>query len=324
MSKSLGNSIRPQDVITESGAEILRLWVAMSDYSEELRVSKEILTRVVDAYRKIRNVLRVLAGNLYDFDPASDAVPRARMLAIDRWMMATYAEAAERIIKAYDDYEYPAVFQATNQLVTVDVSAFYVDVTKDRMYTFGAKSEARRSGQTAMFLVAEGLTRLLATILPFTMDELWKALPGTREPSVHLTLFPRDFDEWRDRPLLNTWEFIRGVRHDVNEQLEKKRAEKVIRASLEAAVGIAASGGLLAILRNHEADLPAVFGVSQVELMARDLGEVGEGEAVIGVARAAGVKCERCWRYVPSVSEAPEVKGICERCVDALAEPVTG
>ncbi|MFN2446554.1 MAG: isoleucine--tRNA ligase [Vicinamibacterales bacterium] len=324
MSKSLGNTVAPQDIMTESGAEILRLWVSMVDYREDIRLGKEILARTVEAYRKIRNVIRVLAGNLYDFDPAVDAVPRERMVEIDRWMMARYTEAAERMITAFDDYDYPTVFQTANQLIAVDVSAFYVDVTKDRMYTFGAKSEARRSGQTAMFHVADGLARLLATILPFTMDELWRSLPGDREPSVHLATFPTDLERWRDTPLRDTWEAIRAVRDGVNEELERKRNEKEIRASLEASVGIAASGGLLAILQSHESELPAIFGVSQVELLARDLGEIPEGDTLVGVAKATGVKCERCWRYVSSVSDAPGFKGICERCVEALAEPVTG
>ena len=178
MSKSLGNSIAPQDVIKQSGAEVLRLWASMVDYREDIRIGKEILTRTVEAYRKIRNVLRVLVANLYDFDPADESVPVARMEEIDRWLLARYAECATRIVKAYDDYDYPTVFQTANQFITVDVSAFYVDVTKDRMYTFGASSEARRSGQTAMFIVVDGLARLLAPILSVTMDELWRGLPG--------------------------------------------------------------------------------------------------------------------------------------------------
>src|SRR4030095_11184886 len=160
MSKSVGNAIVPQDVIKESGAEILRLWVAMSDYSEELRVSKEILTRVVDAYRKLRNTSRILVANLYDFDPTVDAVPLDRLEAVDRYALAKYAEAAQRMLRAYSAYDFPTVFQTLNTLATVDLSAFYVDVTKDRMYTFAARSPQRRSTQTAMFLICDGLARL--------------------------------------------------------------------------------------------------------------------------------------------------------------------
>ena len=203
MSKSLGNSIAPQDVIAQSGAEVLRLWASMVDYREDIRIGKEILTRTVEAYRKIRNVIRVLVANLYDFDPAHESVPLAKMEEIDRWLLARYAEAAARIVKAWDDYDYPTVFQTANQFITVDVSAFYVDVTKDRMYTFGAASEARRSGQTAMFVVVDGLARLLAPILSVTMDELWRGLPGPREASVHMALFPRDLDGYGDPELLD-------------------------------------------------------------------------------------------------------------------------
>jgi isoleucyl-tRNA synthetase len=164
-------------------------------------------------------------ANLYDFDPATDAVPRDRMLEIDRWAMARYAAVATKIANAYADYDYPTVYQAANAFVTVDMSAFYVDVTKDRMYTLGAKSEARRSGQTAMFHIVDGLARLLAPILSFTMDEVWRSLPGRREPSVHLALFPGELEEWQDAALLDRWAQLSAVR-DI--ALEEKRQQKAI------------------------------------------------------------------------------------------------
>ena len=242
MSKSLGNSIAPQDVIKQSGAEVLRLWVSMVDYREDIRIGNEILTRTVEAYRKIRNVLRVLVANLYDFDPGDETVPVAKMEEIDRWLLARYAEGAARIVKAWDDYDYPTVFQTANQFITVDVSAFYVDVTKDRMYTFGASSEARRSGQTAMFIVVDGLARLLAPILSVTMDELWRGLPGPREASVHMALFPRDLDAYADPALVERWAGLGAVRDAVNIALEQKRQEKAIGGNLSAAVEVVASG----------------------------------------------------------------------------------
>ena len=318
MSKSLGNTIAPQDVMKQSGADVLRLWVSMVDYREDIRLGKEILARVVEAYRKFRNVLRVLLANLYDFDPKVDAVPRDRMLEIDRWVMARYAQLATRIISAYDDYDYPAIYQSANQFITVDLSAFYVDITKDRMYTFGAKSEARRSGQTAMFLIADGLARLLAPILPFTMDEMWRSLPGEREPSVHLTRFPTELAEWEDERLLDRWAQLGPVRNAVNAALEEKRQQKVITSNLSARVGIAAAGALAQLLGEYRDELPALFGVSQVDL---DQGFTATAEETVQVRvdRAEGVKCDRCWRFVASVN--PE--GICDRCVDALAEPVS-
>jgi isoleucyl-tRNA synthetase len=331
MSKSLGNTIVPQEVIRQSGAEILRLWVSMVDYREDIRLGKEILARTVEAYRKIRNVIRVLVANLYDFDPGSHMVPHSRMLEIDRWAMAKYTEAAERMVKAYEEYDYPTVYQTANQFIAVDVSAFYVDVTKDRMYTFGRTSEARRSGQTAMFHIAEGLARLLAPILPFTTDELWRVLPGSRGASVHLSRFPSDGQQWLAPDLIERWSELGGVRDKVNVALEQKRQEKLITASLSAKVIVEADGGTLALLQAYSSELATIFGVSQVEVRRAPhegrASESSEGKCesvAVLVERADGVKCERCWRYVPSVSAEPELMGICDRCVDALADPVHG
>jgi isoleucyl-tRNA synthetase len=225
-----------------------------------------VLSRTVESYRKFRNVIRVLVANLYDFDPKDDSVPKAKMLEIDRYVLAKYADAAEKIVKAYDDYDYPAIFQIANQLITVDLSAFYVDVTKDRMYTFGAKSEARRSGQTAMFTIVDGLARLLAPVLSVTMDELWRMLPGDREESVHMALFPRELDQWRDAALLERWSALVAVRDQVNLQLEEKRKDKTIAANLSARVVIEAAGDTAKLLNDYRDFLPTLFGVSEVEL----------------------------------------------------------
>jgi isoleucyl-tRNA synthetase len=315
MSKSLGNTIVPQDVMKQSGADVLRLWVSMVDYREDIRLGKEILARVVEAYRKFRNVLRVLLANLYDFDPEADAVPRERMVEIDRWMMARYAQVASRMVAAYDDYDYPAVYQAANQFITVDLSAFYVDVTKDRMYTFGARSAARRSGQTAMYLIVDGLARLLAPVLTFTMDEVWRNLPGKRAASVHLDRFPSGLEAWMDTALLDRWSQLRPVRDTVNAALEEKRQQKAITSNLSARVSIAASGALRQLLEDYRDDLPALFGVSQVVLDPA-FTAAAEESVEVRVERAEGVRCERCWRFVASVN----AEGICDRCVNALEE----
>ncbi len=323
MSKSLGNTTAPQDVIKQSGAEVLRLWVSMVDYRYDMNISKEALSRAIESYRKIRNVIRVLVANLYDFDPKDDAVPRAKMLEIDRWALARYADAAEKIVKAYDDYDYPQVFQAASQLITVDLSAFYIDVTKDRMYTFGTKSEARRSGQTAMFLIVDGLARLLAPVLSVTMDELWRMLPGEREASVHMALFPHGLDQWKDAALLERWSALAAVRDQVNLQLEEKRKDKTIAANLSARVVIQAGGATATLLNDYRDFLPTLFGVSDVELKPQASSREPEGGVDVVVERAAGTKCERCWRYVPDVSTEPDRAGLCPRCVEALAEPVS-
>jgi len=324
MSKSLGNAISPQDVIKQSGADILRLWVSMSDYQEETRVSKEILARVAEAYRKIRNTLRYLLSNLYDFDPARDAVERTQMEEVDQYILARYAELARKILSAYDAYDYSTIFQGVNAFITVDLSAFYADVSKDRLYTFAASSKERRSAQTAMFVMTDGLTRLLAPILSFSMEELWRYVPGNRDESVHLALFPpvSEIEPMIDRSLLDTWEHLLRIRTTVNASLELLRKDKQIGTSLEARVSITASGEDLALLQRYESHLPMLFIVSEVEVRAGSSSEGAEGSPGIAVGRASGVKCERCWRYVAAMSTDPAQAGICDRCQNALAEAV--
>jgi isoleucyl-tRNA synthetase len=319
MSKSRGNAIVPQEVIKESGAEIIRLWVAMTEFTEELRVSKEILTRVVDVYRKLRNTCRILVANLYDFDPAADMVSYERLDVVDRYALARYAEAAERMRRAYDAYDFSAVAQSLNALTTVHLSAFYVDVTKDRMYTLAAKSPERRSTQTAMYRICDGLARLLAPILPVTADDLWRHMPRQQSPSVHLEDFPTVGD-LRNPALLETWDRLLEVRETVNAALEQKRKDKLIGNSLGAKVTIDASGPIGVLLDQHRAYLPMLFIVSEVALA------VGAGDDAdrlsVSIEKASGVRCDRCWRYVPSTRTEPDWAGLCDRCVEALAEPV--
>jgi isoleucyl-tRNA synthetase len=211
------------------------------------------------------------------------------------------------------------VFQLANQFVTVDVSAFYVDVTKDRMYTFGARSQARRSGQTAMFTIVDGLARLLAPILSVTMDELWRGLPGKREASVHMALFPKDLEGLLDDALVQRWAALGAVRDVVNVALEQKRQDKTIAGNLSAAVDLYAAGAQFDLLGRYEAFLPALFGVSSVRLAAGDAADAAQ----VVVTRADGTKCERCWRVVPDVTNEAGRQGLCPRCVDALAEAVS-
>jgi isoleucyl-tRNA synthetase len=315
MSKSLGNTIVPQEVIKESGAEIIRLWVAMTEFTEELRVSKEILTRVVDVYRKLRNTCRILIGNLYDFDPTTDLVPLTELDEVDRYALARYGEAAERMLRAYDTYDFSTVSQTLNTLATVDLSAFYVDVTKDRMYTLGARSRARRSTQTVMYLISEGLARLMAPILPATADDLWRHIPGARSSSVHLEDFPK-VDGLVDRAVLDTWQRLLDVRQQVNAALEQKRKDKVIGTSLGARVELRASGPVAALLDRYRSDLPMLLNVSEVSLQAAPPSD--EDVVQVEVQKAGGEKCARCWRFVPRLHTEPEWAGICDRCVDAL------
>ena len=326
MSKSLGNSIEPQDIIKDSGADILRLWVAMSDYTQEVRLSKEILARAVEAYRKIRNTCRYLLANLYDFNPAADSIRHGDLLEVDRYALARYADVATAVLAAYRHYDFQTIFQRVNQLTTVELSAFYADVSKDRLYTFRASSAERRSAQTARYLIADGLARLMAPILTVTADEIWRYLPGSRLPSVHLAEFPAtsEIEELSDPALIERWEQLIAVRDEVNRALEAARQAKTIGNSLGAHVTLRARGARGALLERYRGELPMLFIVSQVTLRP----EPGDApELEIDVARAEGEKCARCWRIVPSVSASGDMEGLCARCVEAIAAttgPVAG
>jgi len=322
MSKSIGNTILPGDVIKQSGADILRLWIAMSDYREEIRVSKEILARVVEAYRKIRNTLRYLLANLYDFDPVKDGLAIDKLEEVDQFILARYAAVAEQILSSYEEYDYGTICQTVNAFTTGDISAFYADVSKDRLYTFAARSRERRSAQTAMYLMADGLTRLLAPILSFTADELWRYLPGRDAESVHMSGFPERtaLKALHNPSLLERWNKLTTLREKVVAQIEPLRKDKQIGSSLQAKVVLSAGDGDLAFLESYIAQLPMLFIVSEVELRASNGSSEPRSDTQIEIARAAGMKCDRCWRYVPAVSTEPEWAGLCDRCQHAMAE----
>jgi isoleucyl-tRNA synthetase len=325
MSKSIGNSIEPADIIKDSGADIVRLWTAMSDYREEIRVSKEILARVVEAYRKIRNTMRYLVANLYDFDPASDRLPYSQLEEIDRYVLAKYADVGLRMRHAYDAFDYATVCQALNAFATVDLSAFYADVSKDRLYTFAPASRERRSAQTTMYIIADGLARLFAPVLSFTMDEVWRHIPGAREESVHIAVFPDSAELLTliDAELTKRWDELMALRADVLAQIEPLRKTKQIGSSLQARVVVSASAKELPLLEKYSAHLPMLFIVSEVDVRpaSADADAHDEAHPRVRIERAGGVKCERCWRYVSTVSSDPEWAGLCDRCRDALAGP---
>ena len=331
MSKSLGNVIEPGTIIKRNGAEILRLWVAMVDYREEMRLGNEILARVVEAYRKIRNTLRILVANLYDFDPVAHRMPVRELEEVDRYALARYGETAVKILDAYEHYEFQPISHAVNHFLTVDLSAFYVDISKDRLYTFAANSPVRRSAQTAIYTMIDGLTRLLAPVLPVTAEDLWGHLPGSRESSVHLAAFPAGCEALIDRDLLARWQRLLALRDTVNAELERLRQEKTVGTSLEATVMLRASGTTAALVDQYAAILPTLFITSAAVVTSSVASPVDAdgaadaqfteegGAATIEARRADGVKCERCWRYVESVSPT-EPAGLCQRCVDALSE----
>ena len=311
MHKSAGNAIEPDKVIKQSGAETIRLWCASSNYFDDMRGSDEILQRVTDAYRKLRNTARFALGNLHEFDPARDTVPDDEMEEIDRWALAELDRVLAKVARAYEAYEFHNVYHALYNFSTVTLSARYFDIIKDRLYTFAPRNKARRSAQTALLRIADALARTLAPILVFTADEIWENLPNRKEPSVHVAEFPVAGQQSHDE-LRGTWERLFAVRDDVLRALEEARVAKQIGSSLEAKVTVTASGETLELLRNYAADLRYIFIVSQVE--------VADGPQSITVSRAEGLKCERCWNYSTRVGESEVYPTVCERCVAALAE----
>ncbi len=322
MSKSVGNVVAPEEVIKKFGAEILRLWVATQDYRNDTRVGDNILQQVSEAYRRIRNTARYILGNLHDFDPATDSVAAADLQPIDRWALSRLAGLAARVEKSYDDYEFHVLYHAVHNFCAVEMSAFYLDVLKDRLYTAPAKSAARRSAQTAMYLILDTLTRLVAPVLSFTAEEIWGYLPGERTESVHLASFPR-LDQALIDPALEThFELLLAVRGEVSKVLEQARTAKLIGSGLEARVVLSTEAGPLRdLLAAEAAELATLFIVSQVELA----GELSEGVAAEGlaglkikVARAAGEKCPRCWNYSTERGRSAEHPELCPRCTAAL------
>jgi isoleucyl-tRNA synthetase len=318
MSKSAGNVVAPQDVIKQSGAEILRLWVSAQDYREDLRISNEILNQLIEAYRKIRNTCRFLLSNLYDFDPAVHAVSYDRLPELDRWALMRLAGLIPRVTKAYEDFEFHAIFHALNNFCSVDMSATYLDILKDRLYTFHQDSPLRRSSQTVLHEIVVALTKLMAPILSFTAEEIWRTLPkkATVTPSVHMTALPIPNPRWADTALAERWARLLASRQSVQAVLEAARRDKVIGASLEAVVTLEAGEDEYGLLKQYEADLPTLYIVSGVELKKR--AEVAADAVKIGVSVSTSSKCERCWNYRQAVGLDKEHPTLCDRCLEAI------
>jgi isoleucyl-tRNA synthetase len=328
MSKSAGNVVAPQEVIDRYGAEILRLWVAAEDYREDVRISPEILTQLVEAYRKIRNTCRFLLGNLYDFDPHQHRVEDRALWEIDRWALYRLDGLTGRVLKSYEDFEFHGVFHALNNFCAVDMSALYLDILKDRLYTAAKNSVERRAAQRTLYEVLVTLCRLMAPILSFTAEEVWQHLPAAaRETeSIHLAKFPSTESRYLDSDLASRWERLLAVREEVARALEMARKERQIGSSLEAEVKLYARGGLMEFLRSYLQDLPMVFIVSGVTLA--ELSENRSGilwsqtveDLGVEVVKATGQKCERCWNYRPSVGQDARYPTLCDRCVKVVTE----
>jgi isoleucyl-tRNA synthetase len=320
MHKSAGNAIEPDKVIKQSGAETIRLWCASSNYFDDMRGSEEILQRVTDAYRKLRNTARFALGNLYGFDPARDIVPDDEMEEIDRWALAELDRVLAEVAKAYEAYEFHNVYRALYNFSTVTLSARYFDIIKDRLYTFAPRNKARHSAQTALLRIADALARTLAPILVFTADEIWEHLPGRSEPSVHIAEFPSTTGA-SDDSLLDNWRTLFAFRDVVLRALEEARVGKRIGSPLEAKVTVEASGSSFELLQKYEDYLRYIFIVSQVSLVRVPGQDAFESGSIrVSVDRAEGEKCERCWNYSTRVGESDQYPTVCERCVVALAE----
>jgi len=328
MSKSLGNVVLPSEICDKWGADLLRLWVASQEYQADVKMSERVMTQLSEAYRKIRNTFRFALGNLVNFDPSRDALPNAQLDEMDQWMMERTADLVKRCREWYASYEFHRIYHAIHDFCVVDLSAFYYDVLKDRLYTKAPNNKSRRSGQTAVWKITSALVRLLTPILVFTSEEIWKYFPklASEPESVHMALFPEEA-ELRTGIApgrVDTWGLLGRVRGEVLKALEVARNEKrLINSGLEAKVLLNADLELKAKLKHYLPALPSLFIVSQVELINAGSGEF-KAESVpsleVTVQRAEGKKCDRCWNYSTHVGENPRYPVICERCSEAIAE----
>jgi isoleucyl-tRNA synthetase len=321
MHKSLGNSIEPETIISKYGADLLRLWVASVDFGEDVRLSDTILTRLSEAYRKLRNTFRYMLGNLHDFDARRDEVRGAELEGIDAWILVRAEELVTRCLAAYKEYAFHKVYRAIYDFAVSDLSSVYFDVSKDRLYTSGPSSPVRRSNQTALHRLHLALTKLLAPILSFTCEEVWKysSLGPDAHESVHMDLFPAA-EELTDgisnaqRDAAADYDRLVPVRDQVLKSLDRAREEKVIGSSLEAAVTMEAVGEIYELLEKFSAELPGLFIVSAVTL------KQGTGDLAVTIERASGDKCERCWKYTRDVGSDDRFPTVCASCAKTLRE----
>ncbi|MFQ5442764.1 MAG: isoleucine--tRNA ligase [Thermodesulfobacteriota bacterium] len=330
MSKTTGNVIAPQEIIERYGAEVLRLWVAAEDYREDIRVSEEILKRLSEAYRRIRNTFRYILGNLYDFDPQKDILDYADLSELDRLALHKLTKLTERVLDAYKEFEFHAIYHAVHNFCTVDLSAFYLDILKDRLYTRGAASKERRAAQTTIYHILDCLVRLTAPILVFTSDEAWRHMPGRIDESVHLAGMPEAGKGWEDEGLAEKWTGLLEVKAEVSRALEGARKAKLIGHSLDAKAVLFPPEGLKELLAEEEQALEEMLIVSRLSVSGsheeapggENVFRFNSGEIAgltVTIEKADGEKCERCWRFSTAVGKDPSHPTICERCLRALS-----
>ncbi len=328
MSKSVGNVVAPQDVINKYGADVMRLWISSVDYQGDVRLSDKIVKSMSDVYRKIRNTFRYLLGNLSDFDPKTDSVAYADMEELDRWALLRMEQVKEIVLKAYDDYEFHVMYHAVHNFCTVDLSAIYLDILKDRLYTEKADSKLRRSAQTAMYEILTTLVRLVAPVLCFTSEEVWQALPNKeeREWSVHMSDMPKVNEAYLDKALDEKWKKRLAVRSVAMKALEEARQAKVIGHPLDAEVTVYADGEAYDIVKAMEKELADFLLVSQTHIVSgtaeapENAASNEEGTVKASVAVCTLTKCERCWKRSADVDADPKHPGVCARCAHVLTE----
>ena len=323
MSKSLGNGIDPEDITKEYGADILRLWVASSDYHADIRISKEILKQLSEVYRKIRNTARYILGNLYDFCPDTDKVADDQLYELDRWALVRLADVTQKIRDAYESFDFHIVYHALHNFCTVDLSNFYLDILKDRLYVEKPDSLARRSAQTAIYKILHDLTLLFAPIIPFTAEEIWKFMPEDStvdRGSVMFNEMPLPNPPAVSEDFMDKWNRIHAVRDDVNKALEQARGQKLIGKSLEAKVTLHCQGELAVFLKSVETILPEAFITSKVEIVEDQDGVfAGDVEGLkVSVSKAVGEKCQRCWVISETVGQNPDHPTLCSRCAKII------
>ena len=314
MHKSAGNAVAPDEIIRDYGADILRLWVSSVDYTNDVKISKDILRQLSDVYRKIRNTVRILIANLGDFNPDTDSLPVSELHEIDRWILSRYNQLVKNVNDAYNRYEFHYIYHDINNFCTVDLSKLYIDITKDRVYTERADSPERRSAQTAMYIVLNGLTRLLAPLLAYTSEEIWQSIPhgkGDDVRSVMLNDVPAPDPALSFPELEAHWNRLFDLRDEVMRALETARADKLIGKSLEARIRITVSDpDAYAVLDSFRSVLNAVFIVSETELVQ---GNEGGATISVEVSVAEGEKCDRCWRVTRDAVRTEDAC-LCARC----------
>ena len=319
MSKSLGNGISPQDVIKEYGADILRLWVLSSDYQSDVSLSKDILKQITEVYRKMRNTARYILGNTSDFDPDEDMVSYNELQEIDKYALLKLNDLIRKCTESYENYDFHEAYQAINVFCVTDMSSFYLDIIKDRLYTAKSNSKERRAAQTAMYIILDSLVRMLAPLTSFTAEEIWKYMNKSKDEkveSVMLTTYPEVNPEYENDELRIKWEKIVKIKEIVAKKLEEARAEKKIGHSLNAKVTLFAENDLYKFIKENQELLQTVFIISDLEVEENQ--RANEEKLGVKIKQAEGEKCERCWMYSKTVGEDKENPTICHKCSEAL------